>query len=250
MASTIAVPWQDVLDEMDDRTAFLILKLQLDDVDEHQNITASPSKDHQADDWKLARTFLRNDLEVYRAARWYDKDEPDISDAASAPVLFNCIICQDNFDGDHVWQVPCGHWYCDGCLNQLFRVAMTHEDAYPPRCCRQGVEFEEVRIFLDRKLSAEFALKKEELDDTRRVYCHDPKCSAYIGQDGRKGERATCQKCGLVTCRLCKQSMHTGDCASDESVEQTLRLAETEGWQRCSSCERMVELRTGCNHIT
>jgi hypothetical protein len=251
MALKTAVPWQDVLDEVDDGTAILILKLQLEELEEHNPTTDISKQGHKTDDFKYATAFLRNDLEIYRSTRWYDKDEPEVVEQAFSPVvLFVCIICEESYDGDHVSQVPCEHHFCDGCFNELFRIAMTHEDAYPPRCCRQAVEFDEVRAFLDKDLSAQFAMKKEELDDTRRIYCHDPKCSAYIGQEGRAGKQATCSKCSLVTCRLCKQAAHEGECEKDAAIEETLQLAESEGWRRCYSCERMVELRTGCNHMT
>lgn len=49
---------------------------------------------------------------------------------------------------------------------------------------------------------------------------------------------------------LCKQAGHTGDCAEDKAMEQTMELAKKEGWQKCPSCGRMVELNTGCNHMT
>ncbi|PVH71728.1 hypothetical protein DL98DRAFT_387736, partial [Cadophora sp. DSE1049] len=32
--------------------------------------------------------------------------------------------------------------------------------------------------------------------------------------------------------------------------QQVLQAADENGWQRCYSCRRLVELDIGCNHIT
>lgn len=243
--------WQDVLDRVDDVTADLILQLQLQDSNEHeQQQMPSPDADGMTHDFNLARSLYQNDLELYRSLRAHRRGFTPPANDHSPSKTFLCIICEDNFDDENGTQTPCAHWYCGPCLDGLFNAALKHEDAYPPRCCGQEVDIEQVLAFLDPALAAEFVSKKEELDDTRRIYCWDPKCSTYIGQSGRKGDVARCPECDQTTCRLCKQKTHDSDCMQDSAVEQTLKLADKEEWRRCYSCERIVELRSGCNHIT
>ncbi|KAK3707732.1 hypothetical protein LTR37_011909 [Vermiconidia calcicola] len=255
--------WQQVLDGADDATAQVILDLILGDADGHDSVSVEQDADTLMTDYDIARSIYAAELKQYRGGRTFTyvttapdsinnntSPEPEPIEGPNGPMLFSCIICQDMFDADHCWQVPCQHYYCDGCLNDLFRVAMENEQAYPPRCCTQTVPFEDVRIMLEPNFAARFAAKKEELDDSKRTYCHLPTCSTYIGQSSKNEDAATCSSCAAVTCIPCKQTKHDGDCARDEAIEETLKLAESEGWQKCPACERMVELRTGCNHMT
>ena len=223
-------PWQQVLDDADDATAQLILQLQLEDAE--AVVVAG------VQDFAFAKALFEDDLKRYRLRRMFVIEEPK-----------TCIICEDQFELHRCQVVPCGHYYCRGCLDELFGVAMKNEQAYPPRCCTQTVPLGDVRGFLDDKLAEEFADKKEELDDDKPTYCHVPKCSTYIGEDDKEENIATCPKCDEKTCILCKSAKHDGDCAKDEAVEETERLADSEGWKRCPQCQRIVELRSGCNHM-
>ena len=266
--------WEQVLGNADEDTAALILKLASEDAESAVNHTATAADA----DFQYARSLWSQELKEYQEIRdpgtaTDGVDAVDISDdipetlyatpattryatPATAPeagtgiVRFQCVICEDQFGADDCCQVPCEHYYCDSCLNDLFRVAMTDEQAYPPRCCRTTVPFEDVQHFLDRKLATQFAAKKPELDDKKPTYCHVPTCSAYIGEAFKDLYVAVCPSCTTKTCLLCHQAEHEGDCAEDEAVEETLKLAESEGWQRCPGCERIVELHIGCNHMT
>lgn len=147
-------------------------------------------------------------------------------------------------------KVPCQHHYCDGCLNSLFRLAMNDEDSYPPRCCTQLIPLDDVRLFLNARLVTDFETKKEELDDAKPTYCCVPACSTYISQEHKRENVGTCPECAAETCLLCKEAAHDGDCTVNEADQQLLELATEEGWKRCPRCRRMVELNTGCNHMT
>ncbi|KAF2717308.1 hypothetical protein K431DRAFT_233493 [Polychaeton citri CBS 116435] len=164
--------------------------------------------------------------------------------------LYQCHTCFGQFPPDEISTLPCNHLYCDGCLNSLFAATLKDETLYPPRCCRQPIPFDSVRLFLNGQLAAQFANKKEELDDKDKIYCHVPTCSTYINASHRVCDRATCQACGERTCLVCKGSVHLGDCPKDEEVQSVLTLAREQGWQRCNACGRVVDLRIGCNHIT
>ena len=51
-------------------------------------------------------------------------------------------------------------------------------------------------------------------------------------------------------CAICKGALRVGNCPRDEAAQQELRLAQANGWQRCYSCRRVVELNYGCNHMS
>jgi hypothetical protein len=123
---------------------------------------------------------------------------------------------------------------------------------YPPRCCRQVMPWSDVQVLVSHELASDFEGTREELETQDRTYCSDPTCSAFIGLDHVALDTLTaaCPACGKLTYTTCKSASHAGDCSSDPSVQATLALAETEEWQRCQECGRMIELTAGCNHIT
>ncbi|KAI6807940.1 hypothetical protein KC332_g13203 [Hortaea werneckii] len=79
------------------------------------------------------------------------------------PKTGHCIACGDDKDFFDVARVPCKnkHEYCRECLAELFRLSLTDESLFPPRC--DGAE-----IPLDY------------LSTANRVYCHDPSCAIWI----------------------------------------------------------------------
>src|SRR5437667_9013236 len=52
-------------------------------------------------------------------------------------------------------------------------------------------------------------------------------------------------------CRVCRGIGHEGtDCPEDFALEATIQESINHGWRRCYKCHAMVELMTGCRHIT
>lgn len=168
--------------------------------------------------------------------------------------LGHCVACGDDKDFYDVARVPCKnkHEYCRECLAQLFEMSMTDESLFPPRCDNVPIPLSLVRIFLPSDLAMRFDAKYAELSTKNRVYCHDPKCSTFIPKAafGEESDVSTCPRCGKTTCAICKAPSHTGDCPEDTELQQLVDTANTEQWQRCLDCKRVVELETGCNHIT
>lgn len=92
-------------------------------------------------------------------------------------------------------------------------------------------------------------LKAIEIGTTNRVYCSSQECAMFIPPYLIVGPIVACPKCSQRTGAECKCSAHDGAC--DAALElQVLGVAEAEGWRRCYQCRSMVELTTGCNHIT
>ncbi|KAI5240555.1 hypothetical protein E4T43_05979 [Aureobasidium subglaciale] len=178
-----------------------------------------------------------------------EEEEEDFHDAEEATVIL-CVACTENFPWYDILQTPCEHHYCVECLAELFEHSMVDETLYPPRCCRQPIPLDDAKLLLHPKLIRNFERKSIELDTKDRTYCFDPRCSTFIPAGHITDNIAGCPGCGKRTCAICKVAAHRGDCPRDEALQQFLQAADQLGWQRCYSCHRVVELRTGCNHIT
>ncbi|KAK5130046.1 hypothetical protein LTR08_002520 [Meristemomyces frigidus] len=170
------------------------------------------------------------------------------------PRLGHCVACGEDKDFLDVARIPCKdkHEYCRECLAQLFELSLTDESLFPPRCDNEPIPLALVRIFLPAELAKRFETMYTELSTKNRVYCHDPKCSAFIPTRaiGEETDIGTCPRCDKTTCAICKAPSHTGDCPEDTELQQLVSTANTEQWQRCLDCKRFVQLETGCNHIT
>ncbi|EED14044.1 IBR finger domain protein [Talaromyces stipitatus ATCC 10500] len=166
-----------------------------------------------------------------------------------ASSMRRCVACGEETEFVNVVRVPCRHEYCRTCLEDLFKASMTDETLFPPKCCRQPIAMNFARIFLKSDLVQQFEKKKIEFETPNRTYCYNTQCSVFIPPAHINGEIATCPNCGFTTCTSCKARAHTGDCL-DEATQQLMATARENGWQRCYSCWRMVELNYGCNHMT
>jgi hypothetical protein len=164
--------------------------------------------------------------------------------------VVQCVACGDDTDFFNVARVPCQHEYCRSCLEALFKASITDESLFPPRCCRQPINLSTARIFLNSDLVHLYEKKKIEFETLNRTYCYSTGCSLFIEECHIDGEVATCPECQHTTCISCKNRAHTGDCPNDSAMQQLLLAARDNGWQRCYSCWRLVELDHGCNHMT
>jgi hypothetical protein len=165
-----------------------------------------------------------------------------------------CIVCQDLIQLTNTPAITCGHTYCGSCLRDLFSACLTDEALFPPRCCRQPIDLEAVKDFLTPELVEQFERKRVEFSTKDRTYCSNAQCSIFLdpweeGFDAATN-KATCSACRTITCTLCKAAAHDGDCPADTGLQQVLDTARENGWQRCPSCRRIIELDVGCHHIT
>ena len=156
-----------------------------------------------------------------------------------------CVACSEI---RNTLQAPCQHHYCKICVTRLVSDSMVDESLFPPRCCGQQMPMSLLRPYMTTELAAEFELKAIEFGTPYRTYCYS--CRIFIHPDDIQGHQAHCTVCNLDTCILCNSRFHAGDCAKDPALEAALRLAQKQGWQRCMSCQTMIERREGCNHMT
>jgi hypothetical protein len=161
-----------------------------------------------------------------------------------------CVACQEDKKFLEVARVRCGHEYCQDCLIALFEASMTDESLFPPRCCRQRFDIGQLRVFLKPDVVTRFREKAVEFTASNRVYCSRSTCLAFIPPSKIDGDHARCSSCNQGTCAICNLAWHSDDCPQDTALQALLETATENGWQRCTSCRRLVELDTGCNHMT
>lgn len=183
--------------------------------------------------------------ESSKSARWKGKGK----ERAGPLEKIVCIVCSETKHFFDILQIPCGHNYCRTCIVQLFSLAITDESLFPPRCCRMEIQLDLADQFLNKEFSARFAKKAEELRTPNRTYCFAPSCSRFIPPADIYNDIATCSVCLERTCTVCKGAAHDGDCPYDTALQQVIEAANENGWQRCYSCKRLVELAHGCNHM-
>lgn len=176
------------------------------------------------------------------------EDRPDGLDSRLRII---CVSCSESKDEALVLETPCEHHYCDECIVGLFHAATTDESLFPPRCCHQPVPVEDALDFLPVDFLETFRAKEEEFSSDDRIYCSVAECSVFIPRTNiTDGNLASCPKCNAATCAECKAAHHQGDCQGDAGMELVRQMARENGWQTCYSCQRIIELGTGCNHMS
>ncbi|KAM5343527.1 hypothetical protein ACJ41O_012064 [Fusarium nematophilum] len=136
------------------------------------------------------------------------------------------------------------------CLVTLFEASLRDEYLFPPRCCGQPIPAEASSSVLTPLLIDRFNKKKVEYETVDKTYCHEPTCSAFVPPLSIKDKIALCGACNKETCVGCKGPSHKGECPKDAASQALLQLAKKNGWQQCKSCNRIVELDTGCFHMS
>lgn len=167
-----------------------------------------------------------------------------------------CTSCFDRIPDRQSVFLPCRHPYCGPCFSQLVSTALQSEDTFPPKCCLQEIP----RRILDTSLSSSEMIEYDQraleyaVDVASRYYCGSPECAKWI--DTRKANRQNgaleCPHCKFWICTSCRGAQHIAneDCPQDFGLSAALEQAERAGWRRCYNCRTMVELNTGCRHIT
>ena len=161
-----------------------------------------------------------------------------------------CTICCDDIEGQ-AYEAPCGHFFDTRCLEAMFRKATVDESLFPPKCCQLEIPPTDVRERLDFELMLLFDRKAAEFSTANKLYCSQPRCSAFIGPATSEATWMECPECSSMTCGFCKSDAHPGTACSDtDDLNRTAKdMREKQGWQRCFSCHHMVELSVGCYHI-
>ncbi|KZT09933.1 uncharacterized protein LAESUDRAFT_694447 [Laetiporus sulphureus 93-53] len=169
-----------------------------------------------------------------------------------------CVVCTDPV-GDTGIRVRCGHYYDPECMLELIKAAVRDESLFPPRCCGVKIPLKSAKPHIDAELSLLLKLKAREVRVLKRVYCARPSCSRFLGKQIQSrflhffAPQYTCRApgCGTKTCTRCKSQAGKGHrCEPDVQEHGVLDLAREKEWARCPGCKHLVELNTGCYHMT
>ncbi|KAL8634934.1 MAG: hypothetical protein Q9228_007524 [Teloschistes exilis] len=175
---------------------------------------------------------------------------------APEPETVECIGCFDDIPSEGAIEVPCRHKYCAPCFFKLVATALQNEQHFPPKCCLQEIPRGVLRKHLPSNELSCFDIKALEYSVAigSRYYCARPECAKWI--DTKKTRihdgALVCPHCHNSMCTLCRGPEHPAgqDCPQDFGLDATLQQAERAGWRRCYKCRALVELNTGCRHIT
>lgn len=170
-----------------------------------------------------------------------------------------CSACREEFRPDQTLEkLPCGHSYCTRCLRIMINQSSTDESKMPPRCCTQPIPGSIIKSILSREEQVVFlkAVLQYSTPWEARVFCSDPVCGEFITPktkvDPKHPFQVICRKCRTRVCIMCKRDAHPlgQDCPYDWELEAVLKMGENSGWRRCYKCRTLVELTTGCTHMT
>jgi E3 ubiquitin-protein ligase RNF144 len=173
-----------------------------------------------------------------------------IEDGTSAEKRFQCCACMEMRLKKHTVTLACGHEYCRICHVSLFRNAIADPTLFPPQCCGVPLPLDTSLPLLPGDLVKKFDLKAEELATPNPTHCSNADCAEFIRSQEIEGDVGTCPFCGEETCVQCKSKSHEGFCQSDPEVQRLIDAAKRSRWQQCTKCRNMVELSSGCFHMT
>ena len=184
------------------------------------------------------------------------KSEIILESHMSEPNPSECTSCFDELSNKKAVEMPCHHKYCSLCFSQLILTATSNEATFPPKCCLQEIPKRTMREHLPPKSLAQFDEKALEyaVAISNRYYCPSPKCGKWINTKvaRRMNGILECPHCMVKLCTTCRGPQHSSneDCPQDYALGATLDQAERAGWRRCYRCRALVELSSGCRHIT
>jgi hypothetical protein len=95
---------------------------------------------------------------------------------------------------------------------------------------------------LNYKLVTKYEAKDEELSTSNPTYYSNRFYAKWIPPLKIKAEVGKCYACSTETCASCKNPNHNGPCPRDEDVQQLMKYAGEQKYQRCLICRTMVEL--------
>jgi len=170
-------------------------------------------------------------------------------------LLERCNVCyEENIPG---YILACNHSQCVDCMRRLFRAALRDISLLPLQCCEIPIDMNCGSSFLNSDELGRIRLRIQEMEASKKMYCTS--CGAFINLDlvdVSHGLNDLACHCGTLLCLTCESTAHPGlTCdqnkaaltASDEALQELSRL---EGWKQCPKCAIMIELRSGCNHMT
>ncbi|KAJ7487800.1 hypothetical protein FB451DRAFT_1528476 [Mycena latifolia] len=206
------------------------------------------------------------------------------------PAYETCGICMDTFQPTYSphaaslsansssrlqfgLRLPCPqqHAYCVGCLSSYIESKLGGDSGivvFPIRCPEcpitdfiDGIPDDIAERILGKEKMVLWLGSPETTQFGPHIYCPNPKCSAIVQTpEDSNDPQAVCPSCQLLMCVACRVAWH--DAISCEEYQALppeerspedrllLELAKAKKWRRCPNCSSLVELISGCNHIS
>jgi len=169
-----------------------------------------------------------------------------------------CSSCRQQLPRDHVFGMSCGHAYCKVCLER-FLQEITKTSQGPPKCCSQSLRMTLVREILGPHAFLSLEQRLFELCLGNTMYCSNRHCQYPIDLEKISSDVFSCPQCNTSLCSLCKSFVHPLMTCEEYMLQaegdnwelaSVLTLAVAAKWKRCGRCKNLIQLSTGCNHMT
>ncbi|KAK4449336.1 hypothetical protein QBC34DRAFT_405667 [Podospora aff. communis PSN243] len=182
----------------------------------------------------------------------YKHIKPSTPNSGSEAETIECVSCFDDLAPKSGVKTPC-HTYCKPCFQQLISTSLETEAQWPPKCCLNPIPFRTITKHAGPDLVRQYRDRDEEfrVPVSDRIYCSTADCGTWIRKVDKANKTARCSA-GHVMCVLCRRTPHALNTACPQDRDRIVvdRLAEEEGWRRCSKCAVLVEHREACQHMT
>ncbi|KAM3306771.1 E3 ubiquitin-protein ligase RSL1-like [Capsicum chacoense] len=184
--------------------------------------------------------------------------------------IFMCDICADEkFTSTDMFKIMgCSHSYCKNCIAKYISSKLQENISRilcPVTTCTGELEPQSCGSILPYDVFVKWgdALCESMILVAEKFYCPFKDCSALL-IDECAGEnmvidQSECPECRKLFCAKCKVPWHSGfvceefDKLNNDEREveglQLMKLAKSQGWQRCPSCMMYVEKSEGCLHM-
>ena len=170
---------------------------------------------------------------------------------------FKCGACLEDktMSGKNIEKMECGCTYCLGCLRDLFMNATKDPTLMPPRCHQKNINTNISIKILSAVERAIFAEKLDEFRSKNKFYCQNQICSKFINLDLLRINPHQCIHCSTKNCINCKTLWHPNT-KCDKNIRNPKsdidldKLKKEKNWKNCPKCNLLIELSSGCNHIT
>lgn len=195
------------------------------------------------------------------------------SSAAINNAYETCLICYEERDAYLIFSVhDCIHRYCYSCTKRCVEanLLLTEVPKCPDGDCDSKLNVDSISKLLTPKLAEilKQRVKEASIPVAERIYCPNKKCSALMSKSevleysqrlpAKKEISAgarLCIACNSSFCINCRVPWHPNMSCSQfpgpSSEESKLKsLAAIYLWRQCTNCNHMIELSSGCCHMT
>ncbi|KJA21609.1 hypothetical protein HYPSUDRAFT_684903 [Hypholoma sublateritium FD-334 SS-4] len=176
---------------------------------------------------------------------------------------FNCIICLETLNVDHIVRFACRHPFCRSCLQEHITSEL-RDHHYPIICPLCKIEDKTTHpSMVDDKMLRILGLGESELDlfyelqlAAHSIAIHCQRCKETMFVDRRDYQETNIIECPLprcnyIWCKHCHAGVKPkGPRHSCDGTSELEHLMKKNGWRHCPGCQTPVQKSDGCNHMT